>query len=186
VTTAATTFVPSERPRFGLAARSLVLTLQQQPRIEDRAAKLVEVGRDLGDDWFSFYIKLLMVIGEGAPQHDRVLVADAIAHGLQHGQAAAGTLSGWREVNDEPGMACEPRDLMLMHAGAPLQAVRRGPGALEHADRLGPGGVAAGGLERSASLAARRMGSDSVGRALACGERALPMESRHPLVKSVM
>jgi hypothetical protein len=88
-------FRPSETPRFGLAARSLVLLLRAQPRVEDRAAALRQLSRDLGDSWFPFYLKVLMVIGEGAPEEERALVADAAAHGLQFGQAAAGTLSSW-------------------------------------------------------------------------------------------
>jgi hypothetical protein len=88
-------FHPAEQPRFGLAARSLVLTLQQLSRVEDRAASLREVSRELGDAWFPFYLKLLMVIGEGAPETERALVAEAAVHGMQHGQPAAGTLSSW-------------------------------------------------------------------------------------------
>jgi hypothetical protein len=92
---ALTAFEPADAPRFGPAARSLVLTLQGQARVEDRAATLLALGRELGDRWFPFYLKLLMVIGEGAPQDERALVADAVAHGLQRGQTAAGTLSSW-------------------------------------------------------------------------------------------
>ncbi len=91
----ATLFRPSETPRFGLAARSLVLTLQEHDRVEDRAVALRQLSRDLGDSWFPLYLKVLMVIGEGAPQEERALVADAAAHGFQHGQPAVGTLSSW-------------------------------------------------------------------------------------------
>jgi hypothetical protein len=88
-------FRPSESPRFGPAARTLVRTLREQERVEDRAATLRDLSRELGDSWFPFYLKLLMVVGEGAPEEDRALLADAAAHGLQYGQAAAGTLSSW-------------------------------------------------------------------------------------------
>jgi hypothetical protein len=88
-------FRPSETPQFGPAARTLVHTLREQPRVEDRAATLRELCRQLGDSWFPFYLKLLMVAGEGAPEEDRTLLADAAAHGLQYGQPTAGTLSSW-------------------------------------------------------------------------------------------
>jgi hypothetical protein len=88
-------FRPSENPRFGPAARALVRTLREQERVEDRAATLRDLSRELGDSWFPFYLKLLMVVGEGAPEQDRALLADAAAHGLQYGQPAAGTLSSW-------------------------------------------------------------------------------------------
>jgi hypothetical protein len=88
-------FSPASEPQLGPAARSLVLTLMSQPRVEDRAATLRELCRRLGDAWFPFYVKLLMVIGEGAPADERAFVADAAAHGFQRGQAAAGSLSAW-------------------------------------------------------------------------------------------
>jgi hypothetical protein len=88
-------FRPSETPQFGPAARTMVHTLREQPRVEDRAATLRALCRELGDSWFPFYLKLLMVAGEGAPEEDRALLADAAAHGLQYGQPAAGTLSSW-------------------------------------------------------------------------------------------
>jgi hypothetical protein len=114
-------FRPSETPRFGLAARSLVLTLQNQPRIEDRAAKLRELSRDLGDSWFPFYLKLLMVIGEGAPEDERALVADAVTHGLQHGQPAAGTLSSWGIPSPLPAaVAAAGQGFLRMASARPL------------------------------------------------------------------
>jgi hypothetical protein len=88
-------FRPSENPRFGPAARTLVRTLREQERVEDRAATLRDLSRELGDSWFPFYLKLLMVVGEGAPEEDRAVLAEAAAHGLQYGQPAAGTLSSW-------------------------------------------------------------------------------------------
>jgi hypothetical protein len=88
-------FRPSENPRFGPAARTLVRTLREQERMEDRAATLRDLSRELGDSWFPFFLKLLMVVGEGAPEEDRAVLAEAAAHGLQYGQPAAGTLSSW-------------------------------------------------------------------------------------------
>ena len=114
-------FRPSETPRFGLAARSLVLTLQNQRCIEDRAAKLRELSRDLGDSWFPFYLKMLMVIGEGAPEDERALVADAVAHGLQHGQPAAGTLSSWGIPSPLPAaVAAAGQGFLRMASARPL------------------------------------------------------------------
>jgi hypothetical protein len=90
-----TPFRPADEPDFGLAARNLVGALELQERVEDRVATLRELSRQLGDAWYPFYVKLLMVVGEGAPQEHRVLVADAAAHGLQHGQGPGGTLGSW-------------------------------------------------------------------------------------------
>jgi hypothetical protein len=88
-------FQPSANPRFGPAARTLVRTLREQERVEDRAATLRQLSRELGDSWFPYYLKLLMVVGEGAPEDDRAVLAEAAAHGLQYGQPATGTLSSW-------------------------------------------------------------------------------------------
>lgn len=88
-------FQPSANPRFGPAARTLVRTLREQERVEDRAASLRQLSRELGDSWFPYYLKLLMVVGEGAPEDDRAVLAEAAAHGLQYGQPATGTLSSW-------------------------------------------------------------------------------------------
>ena len=88
-------FRPSPNPRFGSAARTLVRTLREQDLVHDRAATLREFSRELGDSWFPFYLKLLMVVGEGAPEEDRAVLAEAAAHGLQYGQPASGTLSSW-------------------------------------------------------------------------------------------
>jgi hypothetical protein len=116
-----TLFRPSESPRFGLAARSLVLTLQEQLRIEDRAAALRQLSRDLGDSWFPFYLKLLMVIGEGAPEDERALVADAAAHGFQYGQPAAGTLSSWGIPSPLPAaVAAAGQGFLRMASARPL------------------------------------------------------------------
>ena len=115
-------FRPSPSPRFGLAARSLVLRMQAQARIEDRAAILRELSRDLGDAWFPFYLKMLMVIGEGAPESERALVADAVAHGMQHGQPAAGTLSSWGIPTPIPAAvaAAAGHGFLRMAAARPL------------------------------------------------------------------
>jgi hypothetical protein len=117
-----TLFRPSETPRFGLAARSLVLTLQQQLRVEDRAAELRQLSRDLGDSWFPFYLKMLMVVGEGAPEDERAMVADAAAHGLQYGQPAAGTLSSWGIPSPLPAAvaAAAGQGFLRMAAARPL------------------------------------------------------------------
>jgi hypothetical protein len=88
-------FTPAAQPRFGDAARCLVLTLQQQPRIEDRSGTLRELCRELGDAWYPYVLKLLMVIGEGAPESARAVVAQTVAHGLERGLPAAGTLGSW-------------------------------------------------------------------------------------------
>ncbi len=88
-------FRPSQNPRFGSAARTLVRTMREQQHVEARAGTLRQLSRELGDSWFPFYLKLLMVVGEGAPEDDRALLAEAAAHGLQYGQPAAGTLSSW-------------------------------------------------------------------------------------------
>ena len=73
----------------------VVASLEVIDRIEDRAVALGRFSRDLGDGWFPVYLKLLIVIGEGAPETGRRLVAEAIAHGMQHGQTTGGTLSSW-------------------------------------------------------------------------------------------
>jgi len=116
-----TLFRPSETPRFGLAARSLVLTLQKQLRVEDRAAELRQLSRDLGDSWFPFYLKVLMVIGEGAPEDERAMVADAAAHGIQYGQPAAGTLSSWGIPSPLPAaVAAAGQGFLRMASARPL------------------------------------------------------------------
>jgi hypothetical protein len=116
-----TLFRPSETPRFGLAARSLVLTLQEHVRVEDRAVALRQLSRDLGDSWFPFYLKVLMVIGEGAPEDERALVADAAAHGFQYGQPAAGTLSSWGIPSPLPAaVAAAGQGFLRMASARPL------------------------------------------------------------------
>jgi hypothetical protein len=88
-------FQPGTSPRFGRAARALVQTLQDAPDADARAQVLRELCAKLGDEWFPFFLKLLMVIGEGAPEDHRRLLADAVAQGLAQGQPPAGTLSSW-------------------------------------------------------------------------------------------
>jgi hypothetical protein len=114
-------FRPSDNPRFGPAARTLVRTLSEQLRVEDRAGTLRQLSRDLGDSWFPFYVKLLMVIGEGAPEDERAMVADAVAHGLQHGQPAAGTLSSWGIPSPLPAaVAAAGQGFLRMASARPL------------------------------------------------------------------
>ena len=114
-------FRPSETPRFGLAARSLVLSLQEHVRFEDRAVALRQLSRDLGDSWFPFYLKVLMVIGEGAPEDERALVAEAAAHGFQYGQPAAGTLSSWGIPSPLPAaVAAAGQGFLRMATARPL------------------------------------------------------------------
>lgn len=88
-------FSPHAEPRFGSAAHSLVCLLEAAPHPEDRAQVLLKLSRGVGDAWYPLYIKLLVVIGESAPLAAQALVADAVAHGLQHGQTAGGTLGSW-------------------------------------------------------------------------------------------
>jgi hypothetical protein len=88
-------FHPHAAPQYGLAARALVRTLQTLDGVPARAQSLLKLNRDLGDAWFPIYLKLLTVIGQGAPEADQALVADAVAHGLAHGQPAGGTLGSW-------------------------------------------------------------------------------------------
>jgi hypothetical protein len=88
-------FRPHATPQYGLAARALVRTLQTLDGVPARAHTLLKFNRDLGDAWFPIYLKLLAVIGQGAPEPDQALLADAVAHGLQHGQTAGGTLGSW-------------------------------------------------------------------------------------------
>jgi hypothetical protein len=88
-------FTPFEQPAFGLAARALVRSLREQPDTPARAQTLIKLSRDLGDTWFPLYLKLLIVVGNGADPEEQALLADAVAHGLQHGQTAAGTLGSW-------------------------------------------------------------------------------------------
>lgn len=88
-------FAPHHEPEFGPAAGMVVASLEVIDRIEDRAIALGKFSRDLGDGWFPIYLKLLIVIGEGAPEPARRLVAETIAHGMQHGQTTGGTLSSW-------------------------------------------------------------------------------------------
>ncbi len=73
----------------------MVTALESIDHVEDRCAALGKFSRDIGDGWFPVYLKLLIVIGEGAPEHARRLVAEAIAYGMQHGQTTGGTLSSW-------------------------------------------------------------------------------------------
>jgi hypothetical protein len=114
-------FRPSENPRFGPAARTLVRTLREQQHVEERAGTLRQLSRDLGDSWFPFYLKLLMVIGEGAPEDERAMVADAAAHGLQHGQPAAGTLSSWGIPSPLPAaVAAAGQGFLRMASARPL------------------------------------------------------------------
>jgi hypothetical protein len=88
-------FRPLAQPHFGAAARALVRTLECQPQGAERSAVLTNLLREFGDAWYPMYLKLLTVIGEGAPTAARSLVADTIAHGLQHGAPLGGTLSAW-------------------------------------------------------------------------------------------
>lgn len=88
-------FRPLPEPQFGTAARNLVRTLETEPRIAERSAMLTQLLRELGDDWYPLALKLLTVIGEGAPTAARAIVADAIAYSLQHGAPVGGTLSAW-------------------------------------------------------------------------------------------
>jgi hypothetical protein len=88
-------FEPAQAPRFGPAARAMIDTLRNQPTADARTEALHQLCQELGNDWFSFFIKLLMVVGEGAPEADRRLLAETLAHGLKQGQPAAGTLSSW-------------------------------------------------------------------------------------------
>jgi hypothetical protein len=100
-------FRPLAHPYFGAAARTLVRTLESQSQGAERAAVLAQLLREFGDAWYPLYLKLLTVIGEGAPVAARALVADTIAHGLQHGAPLGGTLSAW-------GMP--PQQAPLLHA----------------------------------------------------------------------
>jgi hypothetical protein len=113
-------FEPAARPRFGPAARALMRTLQAQAEPAERAQTLRELCGKLGDEWFPFFLKLLMVVGEGAPEDHRKLLADSVAHGLQHGQPAAGTLSSWGITAGMPpaGMPTTAGTMFLRHARA--------------------------------------------------------------------
>ena len=88
-------FRPHAEPQFGAAANLLVRLLETAPHSEDRAQVLLNLTRGVGDAWYPLYIKLLAVIGESAPVAAQALVCDAVAHGLQHGQMAGGTLGSW-------------------------------------------------------------------------------------------
>jgi hypothetical protein len=82
-------------PNFGLASSDLATWLGGLQKVEERCDALTSLNRSLGDEWFPIYLKLLIVIGEGAPEPARRLVAETIAHGMQHGQTTGGTLSSW-------------------------------------------------------------------------------------------
>jgi hypothetical protein len=82
-------------PRLGWAARALVLALQACADDTQRASLLQKLARTLGDCGYPLFIKLLAIIGEGAPPHEQTMVARALLHGLQSGNAATGTLSRW-------------------------------------------------------------------------------------------
>lgn len=88
-------FTPKAEPQFGPAARNLIVSLEGLGSVADRAAALSRLNRDIGDGWFPVYLKLLVVIGEGAPESARCLVADSLAHAMQHGQTTGGSLSAW-------------------------------------------------------------------------------------------
>jgi hypothetical protein len=115
------TFRPFADPRFGLAARSLVRILHSEPRLEDRSQVLLKLNRELGDSWFPIYLKLLVVIGESAPPAAQTLVADAVAHGLQHGQTAGGTLGSWGVPTPLPmALAAAGKGFLRMSAARAL------------------------------------------------------------------
>jgi hypothetical protein len=116
-------FSPHPDPQFGAAARTLVRTLEAESHIADRAVALGQVIRELGDNWYPMYLKVLMVIGEGAPTPARALVADAVAHGLQHGTPLGGTLSAWGMPAQQvppAAMAALGRGFLRMAAGRAL------------------------------------------------------------------
>jgi hypothetical protein len=88
-------FAPHANPDIGAAAHELVQCLQRFPQLDDRVALLGDLNQCLGEAWHPFYIKLLMVIGEGAPVADKVLVAESIAYAMQRGQSPGGALNAW-------------------------------------------------------------------------------------------
>jgi hypothetical protein len=115
------TFRPFAEPEFGLAARSLVGMLESEVSAEARAQVLLKLNRDLGDAWYPVYLKLLIVVGESGPAGARGLVADAIAHGLRHGQAAGGTLGSWGVPTQLPAtLAAAGKGFLRMSAARVL------------------------------------------------------------------
>jgi hypothetical protein len=125
-------FAPHARPQFGPAARSLVASLSELDTVAARAAALSRLNRDIGDSWFPVYLKLLVVIGEGAPGEARGQVAESIAYAMQHGQTTGGSLSAWGIPMPMPAaLACSGRwpnpcsSRRQPHCCACLQPVRR-------------------------------------------------------------
>jgi hypothetical protein len=114
-------FSPHAEPQFGAAAHSLVSLLEAAPHPEDRAQLLLKLSRAVGDPWYPLYIKLLVVIGESAPLAAQAIVADAVAHGLQHGQTAGGTLGSWGVPVQMPAaIAAASRGFLRMSAARVL------------------------------------------------------------------
>jgi hypothetical protein len=113
-------FKPLPVPDFGRAALALVRTLQEQPRVEDRAATLGAVMRALSDGWFPMYLKLLIVIGTGAADAARRVVADALAYGLAHGAPSGGTLTSWGIPSSAASVAPFGQGFLRMAGGRPL------------------------------------------------------------------
>jgi hypothetical protein len=82
-------------PDFLGGARALVRALASHPSPEARTAILSRVAKQLGEEWYPAFIKMLSVVGESDDHYAQQLLADALASAMRKGELPSGSLTSW-------------------------------------------------------------------------------------------
>lgn len=75
--------------------RRLVSALQQEPSIELRLALAKRIVRQLGDDAYPVFLKMLLIVAESEDTSAKQCVADLLAAAAQRMDLPSGQLSAW-------------------------------------------------------------------------------------------
>ncbi|NII72549.1 hypothetical protein FHW84_001115 [Dyella sp. SG562] len=95
-------------------ARRLIGALQQEPSVEMRLALAKRVVRQLGDDAYPVFLKILLIVAESEDTAAKQLVADLLAAAARRMDLPSGPLSAWGGSSGEgAGMNAHTRRRLL-------------------------------------------------------------------------
>lgn len=84
--------------------RRLIGALRQEPSVELRLALAKRVVRQLGDDAYPVFLKILLIVAESEDAEAKQLLADLLAAAAQRMDLPSGPLSAWGSSSgDAPG-----------------------------------------------------------------------------------
>lgn len=95
-------------------ARRLIGALQQEPSVEMRLALAKRVVRQLGDEAYPVFLKILLIVAESEDTAAKQLVADLLAAAARRMDLPSGPLSAWGGSSGEgTGMNAHTRRRLL-------------------------------------------------------------------------